>query len=163
MFPVTIEYPKYIDTCAMLIGRMRDAANAEMNEAAPRFKRGEHSGFVDILGIRGELIAQHIAFACGYKYIAAPLLSIRPEKMPDLVISDAKIDVKAIREDAPDLLVNAEAHRKQRGIVTHYQFVQCFANCIARYWIHSFAEVDQWPVKNCKYSDAHYLAITPNA
>ena len=51
-----IEYPPFIHECAVYIGKLRDLYNYDMNEEADRFKRGDRSEQVNILGVKGELI-----------------------------------------------------------------------------------------------------------
>ncbi len=155
----TIEYPAYINSVSVIVGKLRDLVNSEMNEKAARFKRGDRSEQVNILGVRGELIALHcIHTATGKRCGFADLLSPRPLGVPDITLGDKKYDVKTIRSDAPDLLVNKEAHAKTKGI-THYWFIQPTGEGQARYWVFEYGEVSQWPTKNCHYSDAHYKPL----
>lgn len=151
-------YPPFINNAAALIGKMRDVYNTEMNEDAAHFKRGDRSEYVNILGIKGEMIAQYYAFTRGVSYTAAKFLAQKPLGEPDIVIGDKRFDVKAIRPDAPDLLVNSAAHAKAKNI-SDYWFVQCFDTNHARFWFYSHDEVSSWPEKDVKYSMARHKRI----
>jgi len=155
---IEIDYPPLINPASIILGKLRDVYNAEMNEEAAHFKRGERSEHVNVLGVKGELIAQYFLFTRRSLYTATKLLAQKPLAEPDITVGDKKFDVKAIRTDAPDLLVNAVAHAKAKGI-TDYWFVQCFDGNRARFWFYTHAEVSEWPQKDCKYSMAHYRTI----
>ena len=155
-----IHFPNYINTCAAYIGKLRDLVNYEMNEKAERFKRGGRSEYVNILGVKGELIFSHHLHAQNVEHVVNSLLENSPINSWDIKIKDNFfIDVKTIRTDAPDLLVNESAHKKDKGI-THYVFIQLLEQTKARYWVYSKSEVDQWEIKNCKYSNAYFKPIT---
>ena len=115
-----IDYPPFIHECAVYIGKLRDLYNYDMNEEAERFKRGDRSEYVNILGVKGELIYSYYLQSKGIKHNTAKLLSNRPVSSWDIKIKgiNKKIDVKTIRTDAPDLLVNKEAHLKTKDIDT---------------------------------------------
>lgn len=153
-----VKYPPYINTVSIFLGKLRDLYNSELNEKDARFKRGNRSEYVNILGIKGELIMQHYLFANNHEYTAADFLGGGPQKIPDIVVNGCRVDVKTIRTDAPDLLVSVAAHKKGRDI-SHYCFVQCTDDTTARFWYFSYADVSSWPVKNCKYTDSHYKPI----
>lgn len=155
-------YPLYIDNVSILIGKLRDLFNSEMNEKDARFKRGERSEFVNILGVKGELIMQHHLHATGKKFTSVDLLSPRPISEPDIICGGSRIDVKTIRSDAPDLLVNKDAHEKAGKGITHYCFVRCVKPGLASYWVYTWQDVNKWEIKNVKYSDAYYLPLNPN-
>lgn len=155
-----IDYPPFIHECAVYIGKLRDLYNYDMNEEAERFKRGDRSEYVNILGVKGELIYSYFLQSKGIKHNTAKLLSNRPVSSWDIKIKgiNKKIDVKTIRTDAPDLLVNKEAHLKTKDIDT-YVFVQLINDETARYWVFKYEDVSNWDIKNVKYTDAYYLNI----
>ncbi len=159
-----IKYPDFINTTSIYLGKLRDLYNVELNLKNPKYKRGERSEFVNILGIKGELIVQEFLFQNGIQFRYSEILSNKPVGSADIYIGDAiRIDVKTIRDDAPDLLVNEEAHRKEKNI-THYWFVQPYAHnnkslTSAGYWIFTKEEVDEWEVKLVKYTNAYYKEI----
>lgn len=161
-YPKTIRYPAFINVCADIVGSLRDLTNLEMNESAVRFKRGDRGGEVNRLGMRGELIARFICHKNNYPFQAPPLLSENPVSGADLIYGEYRFDIKTIRSDAPDLLVNQEAHVNPKKDITHYWFFQQQDSDVALYWIYSHEEVSSWSIKNVRYSDAYYLPIGGN-
>ncbi|GEM_PF-7117067 len=153
-----IEYPKFIDIVSILVGKLRDIVDTELDEKENRFKRGDKSDSVNPLGVRGELIFQHYLWTLNVPHESAPLLSNRPISSCDIKVGEFALDVKTVRSDAPDLLVNEEAHLKAKGI-THYVFIQIQRPGQARYWIYARHDVSKWQVKNVGYSNAYYLEI----
>ena len=159
-----IKYPDYINTTSIYLGKLRDLYNVELNLKNPKYKRGDRSEFVNILGIKGELIVQNFLFQNNIQFDYSEILSNKPVGSADIYIgNDIRIDVKTIRDDAPDLLVNEEAHNKEKNI-THYWFVQPYVHnnkslTCAGYWIFSKENVDKWEVKPVKYTDAYYKEI----
>ena len=95
-----IDYPPFIHECAVYIGKLRDLYNYDMNEEAERFKRGDRSEYVNILGVKGELIYSYFLQSKGIKHDTAKLLSNRPVSSWDIKIKgvNKKIDVKRYSE-----------------------------------------------------------------
>lgn len=161
-----IKYPDFINVTSIYLGKLRDLYNVELNLKNPKYKRGDRSEFVNILGIKGELIVQHFLFQNQIQFSYSDILASKPVGTADIQISnEIRIDVKTINDGAPDLLVNDEAHRKEKNI-THYWFVQPYVNdnngkslTVAGYWIYSKEEVDDWDIKSVKYTDAYYKEI----
>lgn len=155
-----IKYPEYIDVVSIYIGKLRDLLNSEMNRDNPKFKRGDRSEFVNILGVKGELIVQNFLFNEGIDYKSVKLIAAKPVIGADIFIGDKiKIDVKTIRDDAPDLLVNKEAHEKGKGI-THYWFIQPTITGQCNYWIFKFEDINEWKIKNLTFSDGYFIPIS---
>lgn len=158
-----IIYPHFFNEVAAYLGKLRDLYNYDMNESNDRFKRGERSEFVNILGIKGELIFAYYLFTKGKKYQMNKILDSRPIQSYDITVEGedaiSYLDVKTIRSDAPDLLVNEEAHKKSKGI-TDYAFLQITGLNTARAWICNISEVSTWKIKNVKYSNAYFKTIT---
>lgn len=154
-----IRYPVLFHEAAEIIGRARNETNLAMNEQAPEYKRGNLSDQVNIVGIRGELIASHHLTCIGVPHEAARLVADSPIYEPDIVTEKHRIDVKAIRPDAPDLLVNFKAHSKKAGKITHYWFIRCITRDTAQHWIFSYATVSKWAVKKVGYTDAYYVPL----
>lgn len=154
-----ITYPAFIDECAVYIGKLRDLINYDMNEQNPRFKRGDQTESVNILGVRGELIFSYYLHSLNKSHTMVKLLSHKPIASCDIVIGDRKIDVKTVRPYAVDLLVNVEAHKKKRD-VNAYVFVKPGGNCTAQFWMFDRKQIDSWPIKDANYSDAYYRKIT---
>jgi hypothetical protein len=153
---IEIHYPPFINPCALLIGKMRDVCNAEMKEEQTQFKR---DGDVDVLGLRGELVAQYFAFTQGKNFVPTQLLASRPLQEPDITLGGKRFDVKAIRPTAPYLQVNETAHLKSKNI-TDYWFVQCFNKNQARFWWYTHNEIDEWETVDAKYSKVYQKKIS---
>lgn len=156
-----ISYPDFINICGDLIGTLRNMSNLEMMEEVARYKRGDRGDEAHRLGLRAEFIARFYCFNRGYEIKCPPIFADRPLGVPDIICGDKRFDVKGIRTDAPDMLVNVEAHGKVEKSITHYWFIQNVARSRARHWIFSYEMVTTWPVKNCRYSDAHFMALPP--
>lgn len=157
-----IYFPKFINGCAAYIGKLRNLYNYDLNETAPQYKRGDRSEEVNILGLKGELIFSHFLHSQNVEHELNKLLDNKPVSSWDIKIGSKHfIDVKTIRTDSADFLVNEGAHRKNKGI-THYAFVQIQTDQSAKYWVFSKSQVDNWEVKNVKYSNAYYLPINQN-
>jgi hypothetical protein len=159
-----IQYPDYINIVSIYIGKLRDLYNVELNEKNNKYKRGELSELVNILGVKGELIVQNFLFQKNVKFTYGEILSNNPVKSGDVFIDINKIDVKTINDGAEDLLVNVDAHQKQKNI-THYWFVQPLVDMhgkaltTANYWIYIYEEVSNWKIKSVKYTDAYYMNV----
>jgi len=161
-----IKYPDYINVVSIYMGKLRDLYNVELNLKNPKYKRGDLSEFVNILGIKGELAVQNFLFQNDISFRYSEILSNKPVGSADIFIGeDLRIDVKAIKDGAPDLLVNKDAHEKNKNI-THYWFVQPLMNpnngtdtTTANYWIFTKEDVDSWEIKSVKYTDAYYKEI----
>jgi len=153
-----IEYPTFIDECAVYIGKLRDLYNYDMNEQAQRFKRGGQSEYVNILGVQGELIFSYFLHSKGVQHKMNRLLSNKPVASCDIVMNGKRVDVKTIRTDSNNLLVNKEAHHKNKGVDT-YVFIKILDGHRAIFWIFPHADISQWKVMNPGYSEAYYLPV----
>ena len=163
-----IKYHDYINVVSIYLGKLRDLYNVELNEKDSSYKRGTKSEFVNILGIKGELVVQNFLFQNNTPHTYSEILANKPQGSADVYINGVKIriDVKTINDGAPDLLVNQKAHEKEKNI-THYWFVQPLVNdnngkplTTANYWIYTKEEVDEWKVKGVGYTDAYYKEIS---
>ena len=153
-----IEYPNFINECSVYIGKLRHLYNYDLNESTDKYNRFGKSVAPDILGLKGELIFSYFLAKNNIKHTNAKLLSNVPIKEPDIIIGNKKIDVKTINADAPHLLVNEEAHKKDKNIDT-YVFIQIKNNQSANYWVYSYKEVNSWDVKFFKYTNAYCKLI----
>lgn len=153
-----IEYPDFINDVSVYIGKLRDLFNFKLNQNSPSYKRGEHTEFVNILGVKGELIFSNYLHQNNIDHCLGTLLSHSPLVTCDMIVNGKRIDIKTIRADAQDLLVNKQAHEKLKGIDT-YVFVQVQDNNKAQYWVHKYGEINDWKIKNVGYSDAYYKSI----
>lgn len=153
-----ISYPSYINDVAVYIGSIRNMLNHQMNNQAPSYKRGDKSGSVNTLGVLGELIIAHHLHVTGVDYEQSSLISASPVIGPDFIVGESKIDVKTINSDAPDLLVNVDAHLK-KTCITHYIFVMPRPGNLAFYRVYSYNEVSKWPIKNVLYTNAYFKKL----
>ena len=159
-----IQYPDYINIISIYIGKLRDLYNTELNEKNPKYKRGELSEFVNILGIKGELIVQNFLFEQKVNFTYGEILSSKPVGSADVFIGSRNIDVKSINDGAAHLLVNKEAHEKNKNI-THYWFIQPLVDnnnkptTTANYWIFTKEDVDDWKIDDFGYSYAYCKEI----
>lgn len=153
-----IQYPNFINECAVYIGKLRHLYNYDLNESTDKYNRFGKSDAPDILGLKGELIFSYYLAKNDIEHTNARLLSNKPVKEPDIIVGNKKIDVKTIHPDAPHLLVNEEAHKKDKNIDT-YVFVQIINNNTANYWVYSYQEVNVWDVSFFKYTNAYCKLI----
>ena len=153
-----IQYPNFINECAVYIGKLRHLYNYELNESTDKYNRFGKSDEPDILGLKGEMIFSYYLGKNDIKHINASLLSNKPIKEPDIIINNKNIDVKTINPKAPHFLVNEEAHKKDKNINT-YVFIRLIDNESANYWIFDYEEVDKWDIKFFKYTNAYCKLI----
>lgn len=154
-----IEYPSYIDTVSEYLGRIREMYNIPVRKKSSSFDRGEKNVFVDVLGIKAELIAEHFLFMNGVEFTSPNLIDIKPVIAADICIGEKiKIDVKGVRGDSYELMVNERAHTKKED-VTHYWFIQPFQEGKASYWIVKEKVVDNWKVRFAGHTNAYYKVI----
>ena len=153
-----IRYPPFINECAIYIGKLRSLYNYDLKENHSIYKRGEMGEFVDIIGVKGELIFSYFLQKNDIDHQTSRLLSNNPVISCDIIVGGKNIDVKTLRADATDLLVNKQAHEKNKNIDS-YVFIQLIDDKVAKYWIFKHEEVDSWESKKCGYSDAYFLDI----
>lgn len=153
-----IKYPNFINECSVYIGKLRHLYNYDLNESTDKYNRFGKSDAPDILGLKGELIFSYFLAKNNIEHTNAKLLSNVPIKEPDIIVGNKKIDVKTINTNAPHLLVNEEAHNKDKDIDT-YVFVRLKTNNTADYWVYSYKEVNEWEVQFFKYTNAYCKLI----
>jgi hypothetical protein len=153
-----IEYPDFINECAVYIGKLRNLYNYELNEEQERFKRGDLTEMADIIGVKGELIFSYYLHSLKIQHTLNKLLSNKPVYSWDIKIGDTTYDVKTIKNNAPHFLVNEEAHLKNKGIDI-YVFIQLLNNNKASIWKCNYDKVNEWPIANFKYTNAYYKKI----
>ena len=113
---------------------------------------------MNILGAQGELAYAYFLTTQGVKFEMPELVSDRPIHAADIIAWGRNIDVKTVRPDAKELLVNEEAHLKNKGIHI-YIFVQFLAGNKARSWAYYYNEVSNWPVDFKGFTNAYYESI----
>jgi hypothetical protein len=152
----TVYYPRLINEQALYVGGLRDVTNAYMNEQAPKYKRGNLQ--VDQLGCKCELIAQFYFWNKGVRYKSDQMLGGRAMPNYDIEAAGLKIDVKGIWSYQNELRVNYDAHNKDKN-VTHYLFIQPVKDTLdnehANWWLYGKKSIDDWFVKELKYSKAY--------
>lgn len=152
-----IKFPPYIHEVADVIGKLRnDANNNTEQEKAILSNDRRRKG--NVLGIKGELIFMGHLTNKGYKYSYSRLLDSSPVYKADITCNGVGVDIKTIRADGWDLLVNEKSHNNEKGIVS-YVFIQIFTEDMARYWIFNHSSVSKWKIKKCGLSRAYYLPL----
>jgi hypothetical protein len=156
----TVYYPNLINEQALYVGGLRDVTNAYMNEKAPKYKRGNLQ--VDQLGCKCELIAQFHFWNKGVKYQSDQMLGGQAMPNYDIQAAGLKIDVKGIWSYQNELRVNYDAHNKDKN-VSHYLFIQPISDSLenqhANWWLYGKKDINNWIVKELKYSKAYTLAL----
>lgn len=152
-------YPLFFHEVAEIIGGLRQASNRPRNEVTPGFVgRGDKTETVNPLGVLAEMVAQYVFYANQIEYRGAPLLADQPVTEGDIQAGPYIFDVKGVRTDGWDLLVNEDVHNNEKKRITHYIHIQAIGG-IASYWINSHAEVCSWRVKKVLYTNAYYKPI----
>ena len=157
-----IHFPRVLYSLSKELGDIRNLLNYDkMHRRAESHlpMGGDRGDYAGVIGILGELLARYYLTRAAVPFIAAPLISSGPKPEADIRFQGWDIDVKSIRQDAPDLLVNLDGHRKEKGI-SHYWFFHLLDDCLAEHMVYSYEEVSNWQVKFCKYSDAYYLPLS---
>lgn len=162
----TIEYPPLINEQALYVGKMREVTNVYMHQKNPKYKRGNIP--VDALGCQCELIAQYYFWSKKYQYESDQMLGGKPISSYDIKVYDEvnnksyKIDVKGLWSNQSELRVNYDAHIKDKD-VSHYMFIQPKSdklfNTLAEIWICEKELINDWELKELKYSKAYTKSI----
>jgi hypothetical protein len=113
---------------------------------------------VDELGIKGELIFSHFLHSRGVEHVLDTMLGGRPICDWDIKINEKfLVDVKTMRTDSTDFMINENTHKKKRGKITHYVFVRLTGKGSAEYYFFSTGEVDNWKIKDSRFSKIYYF------
>ena len=102
-----IHFPDFLNECAVYLGKLRNLVNYDLNEKYGKYKRGDRSEAVNILGARAELVFGFHLFVTGVGYKMGRLLANRPLAEPDMVVEgekdgelrDFNVDVKGVRKE----------------------------------------------------------------
>lgn len=141
----------------------RQVVNKQMIDAKLRFDRGDKNFYVDKIGILGELIAREYLIDKDIPFNATGIIQAKPAKEADVVVDGVRFDVKTSvwNEKYDTVLVNAEAHQKGRGLIDWYWFIVIDEDMgtTARSFRVSYNQIDLWPSKVFKYTEAHYSPI----
>lgn len=145
------------------IAKGRQIVNKQMIDAKLRFDRGEKNFYVDQLGILGELVARDYLYGLELPFQCGDLIQDKPSKEADITVDGVRFDVKTSvwNEKYDTVLVNAEAHKKGRGLIDWYWFMVLDEDMgtVARSFRVPYNQVDLWPSKVFKYTEAHYSPI----
>lgn len=155
-----ISYPEYINNVSAIISKLRSATNVEVMMKNPEYDRGHLNESSEILGLKGELIAQNFFFQNGVKFQFADFVNAHDKTKADIIIGNRFIDVKSVNPEAPHLLVNEKSHKRLHKQVTHYFFIQVLSKDTALYWIVPYEDVNDWEVKFFKYTNAYCKLIS---
>jgi len=151
-------YPEYINEVAEHLGRLRNESNSKLKENNPRYKRGDLDLYVDVLGIKGELIVSNYLHNKNINHKLNTLLDDKPVCDWDIKIENKTYDVKSLGYKRQNLLVNEEAHRKKK--MDYYAFVMPFDKNKAYIWKYSYKQVCDWEVKFFGYTNAYCKKVS---
>ena len=153
-----IYYPTFINEAAIHIGRLRSKQNNGTRANNQTYDFGKNNVPYDILGVKGEMIAQMFFFSNFLEYEPAPLFAENPVIGYDIKTKRNRIDVKTINEGTGVLSVNKRAHEGTKGI-TAYLFIKPLGSKKALYWFVPFKEVSTWKQNLHAKQPYYYKAI----
>lgn len=124
--------------------------------------RGEEEFRISKQGVLGELIARE-----HFKQITkpttfwkfAPIIDATPLPEPDLIINKFKVDIKCISSDIDLFMINEKSHKNPDKEVDLYWFIRLIGNCNCEHWIIRSKDVDDWDLKQMKYTKAYIKRI----
>lgn len=143
---------------AELLALARQAKNAKLMEQTKgsQFDRGSKNFEVDYKGILGELVARDYLDSIGKSYEAGELVQDSPVKEADIILSGVRYDVKTKVNRGRLIEVNQRAHKKGRGIIDFYWFVNIDEKtCTALMKTVSYDQVNQWELHHYKKYNNH--------
>lgn len=140
-----IKYPDYINEVSEVIGRKRREASTEVRMLNKRYQCEtlEKEIRIDVMGVRGEMIASHFFFMNGIEHKLSKLVEEEPIPGPDIVAKGKDIDVKSVPIYGKLLTVPVYAHNKKK--MDYYMFVKPLENNLAEIWLIEYDQVDSWP------------------
>ncbi len=154
-----IVFPKYLHQLSRIVGELRDQNNKKKREDNKYFDRGGKNLLLSIVGVKAELIFFTHLWANGIVFKECEILSDNYAADYDVYIADnCKIDVKGLRKDDREFMVNERIH-KRKTMITHYAFVQEVEEQKARYWIFPYEVVSQWELRMMTYTNAYCKEI----
>jgi hypothetical protein len=156
----SIKYPKMFLDVSKDIAYSRWLITTEIRNSKNEYQRGDKQHELDIetKGILGELVARHHLEVENIDYKPMPLVNEKPFKGADIVIGEHRIDVKA-SNNKNTLMVNEKAHLKGGGKIDFYWFIILEADCVARYFVYSYNQINNWEVKKMTYTNAYIKPI----
>lgn len=156
----SIQYPKMLIDVSKDIAYCRWLKNTEIRNSKNEYQRGNQQRELDIetKGILGELIARYYLEIENIVYQPMPLVSEKPVKGADIIIGKHRIDVKASNNKST-LMVNENAHLKGFGKLDFYWFVILYDDGIAKYFVYSYDQINDWNVEQMTYTKAYIKQI----
>lgn len=158
----TIKYPEFIDQASVWGGKLRDLYNYDLNEEYTRYKRGDKTEYVNILGVRGEMVFSYQLDKNNIDHTMNKMVDNKPVHSWDIKINKngKRIDVKTSPPDSKFYAVNKDAHESQKSNeIDSYAFVVLGPNQTATYTIFKKEEVDNWIIKDLGFSKAYTYQI----
>lgn len=153
--------PDEIDRLSIEFGIKRKNSHKKLHEVAPEYSRGDSGDDVDILGVKGELIAQAFLVDKKVEHDFVEILTNEVSKTADVFIKEQKIDVKAVKKDLDEFRVNRKAHFQKD--ITHYWFIKPIGvennMGVAEYWVIPSVYVSTWEVDYSKKTPFFFFKI----
>lgn len=150
-------YPVIFKEIAEELGIIRNRLNAERMRNNGKFARGDREEHASYVGILGEMCTRYLLSLRRINYKTTPMIDLKPLSEPDIWIEDEGFDIKTIREDGWDFLVNVDAHQKHKA--DNYCFVRLEPRRLATLRTETWETVNKWPIKNCKFTDAYFCPV----
>ena len=151
-YPTYFTYPDGLEPRAVAIAKRRIDGTAELRRVCPSYCREDEKKIGDLGGM-AELIAVSFLQCWGIKH-EVKFLADDESAGADLIVPPRRFDVKGCDSKARLLMVNDRAHRRSKGDVTHYWFIQLLGDCKCRFWIVPYDVVAGWPLVQHKKSAA---------
>ena len=160
-FKGVFPYPPMFDGLADELAKLRSKLSEKFYKQGTDKYRGDREHEISKRGILGELIARDYLALRPIKFSAAPLVDVVPHPTADLVVNECRdlIDVKTVKEDGPDFLVNHPAHNNKDKSCDYYWFVKLERNFEASHYLISSSDVDSWEIVKFTFTKAYRLKI----
>jgi len=151
----TFRYPKMLEKVARELAELRSKLSADVYNANTEKYRGSQEKEVSYLGILAELVAQNYLIESEIPFTSAMLVDTKPLPEPDIVLkSGEKLDVKGVKPTATQLWVNHKAHLNSSKNCDFYWFVKLRANYTASHYLVPHGDIDNWQIKELRYTKA---------
>lgn len=150
-------YPEYINEVSEVLGKKRYEDSTDIRNSNVKYQRGDKELDIDILGIKGELIASHYLFSKNVNHKLSTLCGGVPVVGCDIMVNDKKIDVKSVPHYGKLLLVDITAHHKKP--MDYYMFVKPSKNNRAKIWVIDYKEIGSWEKRYLGYGNAYCKEI----
>lgn len=139
-----ITYPDYINEVSEILGRKRRDASESVRMSNKKYQcdTEEEEIKIDVMGIKGEIIASHFLFSRGVEHQMNKLVDDKPISDYDIMINGKKIDVKSVPFYGKLLLVDYDSHKKKK--MDYYMFIKIHQNNTAEIWLISYKTVGSW-------------------